>query len=87
MTPQPIEETRELAVRAADGVEVSLLWHPSRDYVSVTVLDAKAERGFELVVADDENALDVFHHPYAHAAWRGMDVEVPAGERELEPVG
>ena len=33
-------DIRELAHRATDGVEVSLLWYPSSDVVSVRVADA-----------------------------------------------
>ena len=25
---------------------------------------------------EDEQALDVFHHPFAYAAWRGMEIPV-----------
>jgi len=28
-------------------------------------------------VEDDGNALDAFEHPYAYAAWRGVDYRLP----------
>jgi hypothetical protein len=28
---------------------------------------------FQIDVRHGERALDVFHHPYAYAAWRGID--------------
>ena len=66
--------TRELAHRAADGVEVALLWYPSNDVVSVRVDDARAGESFELVLGEGDRPLDVFQHPYAYAALRGLDV-------------
>ena len=66
--------TRELDYRETDGVEVALLWYPSNDVVSVQVVDAKAGEAFELVLDEHDRPLDVFHHPYAYAAMRGLDV-------------
>ncbi len=77
--------TRELAHRATDGVEVALLWYPSSDVVSVQVADTKAGETFELVLGEGDRALDVFHHPYAYAAARGMDVGQPSRHSELVP--
>jgi hypothetical protein len=73
-------DIRELAHRATDGVEVALLWYPTNDVVSVQVFDAKADEAFELVLGDGDRPLDVFHHPYAYAALRGLDVGQPTGE-------
>lgn len=61
---------RELACRSNNGIEVRLLWSPDDDALAVTVDDATGE-SFELVVEPHE-ALDVFRHPYAHAAFRGV---------------
>jgi hypothetical protein len=76
---------RELDHRAADGVEVALLWYPSNDIVSVQVVDAKAGEAFELVLGDGDRPLDVFRHPYAYAALRGLDVGHPPSASELVP--
>lgn len=76
--------TRELDYRATDGVEVALLWYPSNDVVSVQVVDAKANEAFELVLDEHDRPLDVFHHPYAYAAMRGLDVG-SARDTELVP--
>ena len=62
---------RELASRAADGVEVVLFWHQITDELAVAVSDARSGAYFELAAAPHE-ALDVFNHPYAHAAFRGF---------------
>ncbi len=68
--------TRELDFRTADGVEVTLLWRPRDDRVSVTVRDTKTGDFFELAVADSRNALDAFRHPYAFAAQHGVSYAV-----------
>jgi hypothetical protein len=77
--------TRELAHRATDGLEVALLWYPSNDVVSVQVVDARAGETFELVLGEGDRPLDVFRHPYAYAAMRGLDVGQPSAF-ELVPV-
>jgi hypothetical protein len=63
--------TAELAHRANDGVEVSLLWSESCQRLTVVVSDSRAAHSFELT-AHPEKALDVFHHPYAYAALQGI---------------
>ena len=65
-------DSRELAYRANDGVEVTLLWSKTEDRVFVTVTDARSGDSFELPARAD-NALQVFEHPYAHAAFLGID--------------
>ena len=69
--------TRELAFRASNGLEVALLWHPRNDVVSVAVHDSKTGESFELVLGEGEKPMDVFEHPYAYAAYRGLDIGVP----------
>jgi hypothetical protein len=63
---------RELAYRSSNGIDVFLLWCPTDDSLAVVVIDENAD-SFELVVSSTE-ALDVFEHPYAHAAFRGVDL-------------
>ena len=58
---------RELAHRNADGVEVTLLWNPADDKISVRIVERDTEACFELAVARDQ-ALNAFNHPYAYAA-------------------
>ena len=76
-------DARELAFRATDGVEVTLRWHQRRDFVSVAVFDSTNGDRFELVLGDDDRPMDVFDHPYAHAAHRGLDYRVPSRDYEL----
>ena len=66
--PQPI---CELASRASNGIEVALLWNRRSDELRVCVTDAHTGVYFELA-AERDNALDVFHHPYSYAAFRGV---------------
>jgi hypothetical protein len=61
---------QELDSRRSDGVHVRLLWDQRDERVSVAVEDAKTGDQFELIVCEGERALDVFHHPYAYAAFR-----------------
>jgi len=63
--PTPLPGRRELAHRAGDGIEVSLIWSEPDDRLTVTVSDSRSGRQF-VVEADRSNALDVFYHPYAH---------------------
>jgi hypothetical protein len=67
----------EIDQRSADGLEISLLWHEKTNELSVFVFDSKIGDSFELPVAKDD-ALDVFHHPYAYAAFRGLEVHAGA---------
>jgi hypothetical protein len=64
-------QTRELDYRSGDGLEVSLLWSPDTNRLTVLVSDTKAGDGFELEVEGHE-AMDAFHHPYAYAAAKGL---------------
>jgi hypothetical protein len=64
---------RELDHRSSDGIDVWLLWREHDNRVLVAVSDERTGERFRLEVRDDEQPLDVFHHPYAYAAWRGVD--------------
>jgi hypothetical protein len=71
------ETFRELAYRKEDGVEVVLLWHQATDELTVTVSDERDGTHFELS-AEPHQALDVFNHPYAHAAFQGLSLQLAA---------
>jgi hypothetical protein len=66
----PITTIRELAQRRNDGLDIQLLWDSATDRVSVALHDGKTGEGFEVEVGPGERALDVFHHPFAYAAFR-----------------
>lgn len=67
---------RELAHRAADGIEVTLLWSAAENTVTVEVYDRGTDEVFEVDVPR-ERALDAFYHPYAYAAHKGLEYELP----------
>lgn len=64
-----------LAYRVNAGIHVTLLWAPDTNTVSVSVWNVAAEEKFELVIEPELNPIDVFEHPYAYAAWRGIDFD------------
>jgi hypothetical protein len=59
----------ELATRAADGLEVALLWNRSSRRVKVVVSDEQVCHHVDFEV-DRADALDAFYHPFANAAAR-----------------
>jgi hypothetical protein len=63
---------RELHSRSSAGLQVSLWWSPADGATWVAVLEADTGAGFVLPVRAGERARDVFDHPYAHAARRGI---------------
>ena len=79
MNAEPLTSLRELHSRVTDGIHVRLLWSRQYDRTTVAVLDTKTGDSFHIDVRPHERALDVFHHPYAYAALRG----IPTGAPEL----
>jgi hypothetical protein len=62
IAPRPF---RELAHRANDGLEVTLLWQSGTDVLKVCVCDQKQGAYFEFR-PDPDRALDAFYHPYSY---------------------
>jgi hypothetical protein len=62
-----------LAERKNAGIQVTLLWAEDTNAVSALVRDDSTDDQFELSVEPAADALDTFEHPYAYAAWRGID--------------
>jgi hypothetical protein len=62
-----------LASRKNAGIRVTLLWAADTNSVAVLVCDDSTKEQFELVVEPGANPLDVYEHPYAYAAWRGIE--------------
>jgi hypothetical protein len=79
-------ERMELASRESNGITVTLFWSRSTNLATVTVADVPNDDYFELVLDEHERALDVFHHPFAHAAARGLEFRAgrPQPEALLE---
>ena len=78
MTQPHTHITRELDSRTGDGIEVRLLWCGREGRLAVEVADAKRGHVFVVHVRDGERAMDVFHHPYAYAAWHGVATDAVA---------
>jgi hypothetical protein len=73
---------RELHHRMTDGIHVRLLWCEEAGQLAVSVIDARTGAAFTVDVEDGERPLDVFHHPYAYAAWHRVDTSaVPPTEQ------
>ena len=60
----------ELACRANDGLEITLLWNKSTDRVKVAIADTTVDQRFDFDVASAD-ALAAFYHPFAHAGTLG----------------
>ena len=73
--PEPTDEIwrTELMSRESSGITVRMLWSRATNLVTIAVDDAASHDYFELVLDEDEPALEVFHHPFAHAAARGLE--------------
>jgi hypothetical protein len=63
-TPQRLHE---LAHRASNGIEVTLLWDQRADMVSVLAKDQRSGELLELAPERHE-ALQAFYHPYSYGA-------------------
>lgn len=68
--------SRELAVRASNGTQVRLLWRQGTRQLWVEVREPATPWALR-IQAQPENALDVFHHPYAYA---GLQHSLPPAE-------
>jgi hypothetical protein len=65
----------ELSARSGDGIDVELLWQRCNNTAFVAVVDHRTGERFFLDVTEDDNALDMFHHPFAYAAHRRIEHE------------
>ena len=75
------EQIVELDERESNGVRVTLVWNRSTDTLSVLVWDERTLESFALEIETGEDAYDIFHHPFAHVAFRGLDHDgIPAGD-------
>ena len=61
----PTETLEELDYRDSNGISVSLFWQRQSNRLSVVVEDRRLGESFTLPARDD-NARDVFQHPYAY---------------------
>jgi hypothetical protein len=71
---------RELDHRCTGNIDVWLRWRQCDDLVLVEVADDSTGDRFVVQVGDGEHPLDVFRHPYAYAAVRGVETRSDASE-------
>jgi hypothetical protein len=61
-----------LASRKHAGIRVTLRWAADTDTVAVLACADSTNEQSELLVEPDASPIDVYEHPYAYAAWRGI---------------
>jgi hypothetical protein len=65
----------ELDFRSVGDIDVTLLWDPERDFVTVQVVDRAEQEDFTVAVPP-ERAADAFSHPFAYRALPSAKVVV-----------
>jgi hypothetical protein len=65
---------QELARRESNGIAVTLVRQLDPEVLEVWVDDEHGD-SFVLVLEPTESPLDVFYHPFAYAARRGVDTQ------------
>lgn len=78
MTTQAQTTMHELDSRTSDGISVRLLWHEPDGKLFVAVADSKTGDTFDVEIRDRERTREVFYHPFAYAAWYGVDTRMGA---------
>jgi hypothetical protein len=73
----------ELMSRESNGITVRVLWSRATNLVTVAVADTVNHDYFELVLDEHEPALEVFNHPFAHAAATGLEFRARRPEPEM----
>jgi hypothetical protein len=76
---------RELDHRNNDRIDVWLLWSEDDGKVYVSVADERTGDRFSIEVPEGESAREVFHHPYAYAAYHGVDTRGSSHD-DLTPI-
>ena len=83
LEPTDVIWRTELMSRESNGITVRLLWSRATNLVTVAVDDVASDDHFELVLDENEPALEVFNHPFAHAAARGLEFRAQRPEPEM----
>ena len=63
---------KELVSRHSGTTEVALLWSKRTHRAAVAVLDEATGDYFELPIGERDDPLELFNHPFAYAASRGL---------------
>lgn len=75
MTVDKLTSVEELDNRIAHCTQVRLLWSRTDNRLWVSVLQTRSGLRFTFAVEDGERPLDVFNHPFAYAAYHGVDTD------------
>jgi hypothetical protein len=67
-----MSDNRSCLPRELHGLQISPWWLPADGRTGVAVREVRTGTGFVLPVLAGERARDVFDHPYAYAARRGV---------------
>ena len=67
------EQIVELDERDSNGIRVTLVWNRTTDTLSVLVRDERSAQSFALEIENGDDAHDIYNHPFASAAFRGLD--------------
>jgi hypothetical protein len=63
---------KELVSRRSGTCEVALFWSRRTHRAAVKLEDSGTGTTFELPLGENDDPLDVFNHPFAYAAARGV---------------
>jgi hypothetical protein len=63
---------KELVSRHTGTTDVALLWSKRTHRAAVSVVDEATGDSFELPIGECDDPLELFNHPFAYAAARGL---------------
>lgn len=76
MAPETDAKWVVLASRADGDIRVTLVWMADSNTVAALLRDANADEDMASLVEPETNPVDVYEHPYAYAAWRGVNYRI-----------
>lgn len=86
MTDIHLERFVELDERESNGIRVTLVFDRETQTASVLVWDERTAQSIEIEIEEGDDVYDIFHHPFAYAAFRAVDERfeaLPARELSL----
>jgi hypothetical protein len=71
-----VERFVELDERESNGIRVTLVFDRETKTASVLVWDERTAQSLAIEIEAGDDVYDVFHHPFAYAAFRSIDEPV-----------
>lgn len=68
-----LERFVELDERESNGIRVTLVFDRATQTASVLVWDERTAESLAIEIREHDDVYDVFHHPFAYAAFRSAD--------------